>query len=139
AVGKMADIVGIREDVLCKSAIDRVARILLRVAQRLPTGETVAAMSAGRMQPWHADAIAFLDSAHAGTNRRDAADAFMSGYEGRRGLDRPVAIRRVQVCVADTRSFDLDQDLARTDVRHWNLIDQQRLLELPYHSRFHGF
>ena len=135
----MADIVWIREDVLCEAAIDRIAGVLLRVAQGFPARETVPAMPAGRMQPRHADAVSFLHRGHASADRGDGADTFMTRDEGRVGLHRPVTVRRVQVRVADARGFDLYQDLALTNLRHRHLIDRQRLLELVDHRRFHHF
>ena len=55
------------------------------------------------------------------------------------GLNRPVAVRRVQIRVADTAGFDLYQDLALTNLRHGHLIDLQRFLELAHHGRLHRF
>ena len=108
----MTNIVWVSKDVLCKAAIDRITGVSLRVAQGLPAGETVSAMTAGRMQPRHADPISFPYRGHASAHRDDGADTFMTRYEGWVWLDRPVAVSRVQVRVADTRGFNLYQDFA---------------------------
>ena len=82
-------------------------------------------MSAGRMQPRHADPVSFLYRGHAGTHRGDGADALMPRDEGWARLYRPVAVHRMQVGVADPPCLDLDQDLAWTNLRHRNLVDRR--------------
>jgi hypothetical protein len=96
---QMADVVRIREHVLGVSAVHRIARVLLIVTERLPTAQTVLAVSACRIQPRHANAISLLDALDVGADRRDVANALVPGNERQRGLDRPVAVRRVQVGV----------------------------------------
>ena len=91
------------------------------------------------MKPRHADPVSFLHRGHASAYCRHGTNAFMTRYERRAGLYRPVAIRRVQVSVADTGGFDLYQDLTLTDLWHRNLIDRQWLLELVHHGCLHRF
>ena len=68
-------------------------------------------MAAGGIEPGHADAVAFLHVRDAGAHGDDMTDALMARDEGRLRLDRPVAVDRVQVRVADAARRDLDEDL----------------------------
>jgi hypothetical protein len=67
------------------------------------------AVAAGGVEPGHADPVALLDVLDALADRRDIADALMPRNEGR-GLDRPVALGRVQIGVTDARRLDRDLD-----------------------------
>ena len=137
-VRQVADIVGVRQHVFGEAAVHRIAGVLLGVAQGLPARQAVLAVAAGGVQPGHPDPVALLDRRDAGAECGDGADALVARDEGRRGLDRPVAVRGVQVGVAHARGHDLDQDLARARLGHRHRLDRQRLLELVHHRRLHG-
>jgi hypothetical protein len=137
AFRQVAYIVWISERVFREAAIDRISRVLLRIAQGFPGGEAMPAMTAGRVQPGHTDAIAFLHRGYARAHGGDGPDAFMTRNEGRLGLDRPVAIRGMQVRMADATRFDLHEDLAWSNLRDRHLLDRQRLLELAHQRRLH--
>ena len=59
----------------------------------------------------------------------DDAHAFVARNERRRGLHRPVPVRRVDVGVAEARGLDLDQYLAGSRLRDRPILDDQSLLE----------
>ncbi len=63
----MADIVRVREGVLGEAAIDRIAGVLLPIAEGFPATEAVPAMPAGRMQPGHSDPVTLFHRGHAGS------------------------------------------------------------------------
>jgi hypothetical protein len=75
-------------------------------------------MPAGAVQPCDANAVAFLQMGYAGSQLRDEARAFVPRDKGQSGFDRPIAIRCVQVGVADTTSDYFDQRLSRPWI--WN-------------------
>ena len=87
-------------------------------------------MAAGRVEPRHADAVAFLHDRHARSDGGDAPDAFMAGNERERGLHRPVAVCGVEIGVADAAGLGLDQDLAGAGRGNVPLPQDQRLSEL---------
>lgn len=62
---QVSDEVGIRQSVLGETAVDRVAGVLLRRAERFPPAEAVPAVAAGTVEPSHADTVAFLNMGHA--------------------------------------------------------------------------
>ncbi|MNM98845.1 hypothetical protein D3C81_1113860 [compost metagenome] len=134
----MADVIGIGQRVFRETTVHRIAAVLLRFAQRFPAAQTVLAIATRRVQPRNADAVAFLDVGDAGTYRDHMANAFVAGNEWRIGLDRPVALHRVQIGVAHATGFDLDQDVARCRARHHHFLDDQRFAELTYDSGLHG-
>ena len=134
----MADIVRIGEDIFGETAVDRIAGVLLALAQRLPAAQAMHTLAAGGIEPGNADAVAFLDVGDARSDRGDMADAFMAGNEGRVGLDRPVALGRVQIGVAHAGRGDLHEDLARSDRWDRCLLNDQRLAECADDGRLHG-
>ena len=78
-----------------------------------------------------------LTPRHAGADGRDDACAFVTGNERQRRLHRPVAVRCVEVRVADAARDDLDQDLAGPGCRDRHFLDRERLAERADHGRFH--
>ena len=124
-------------DELGEAAVDRVAGVPLLGAERLPAGDAVIAAAAGIAEPGHGDAVAERDLRDAGAELLDDADALVAGYEGRRRLDRPVAVRRVDVGVAETGRLDPDEDLARAGNRRLDLLEPQRLGERVHDRRLH--
>ena len=109
----MGDVVRVGEEVFGKAAVLGVAAELRLGADRLPGRQAILAMAAGRVEPRHADAVAFLDDRDARADRGDAADGLVAGDERQLRLQRPVAGRGVKVGVADAAGLGLDQDLAR--------------------------
>ena len=93
----MPDVAGIGQHVFGVATIDAVTRHLLAIAQGLPSGHAVLAISAGGVQPWNADAIPFLHVFHAGAHGADETDTFVTGNERRFRFDRPIAIGGMQV------------------------------------------
>ncbi|MPN14723.1 hypothetical protein SDC9_162050 [bioreactor metagenome] len=136
-IGQFADIGRIGQHVLGVSTVHRVTCHLLAIAQSLPTGDAMLAMAAGRVQPRHADAVAFLDPGNARSHLGDIANAFMAGDERQRRLDRPVAIGGVQIGMANAGGFDLDQNPARRNLGNGHLLDDQRLAVGMNDGRFH--
>jgi hypothetical protein len=65
------------------------------------------------------------------------AYAFVAGNERWLRFDRPIAMRGVQIGVADAAGGDLDQHLARAGHRHGNQFDRQRLPKRAHHCRLH--
>ncbi|MGY4623547.1 hypothetical protein ACVWY3_001303 [Bradyrhizobium sp. USDA 4486] len=126
------------DDIFGEAAVHAVAGVVLVLAQRLPAGLAIFASHARIVQPGDTDGIADPQTLHAGPERGDDAGSLMAGNEGRHRLHRPVAVGGVQVGVADAARFDLDQDLARTGLRHRHILDHQRLAELFDDGGFHG-
>jgi hypothetical protein len=108
----MRDVVGVSEDVLGEPAILGVAGEFGLGADRLPGRKAILAMPAGGIKPRHTHPIAFLHDRDTRAHGGDAADALMTRREWRGRLERPVAIRGMEVGVADAASFRLDHDLA---------------------------
>ena len=88
------------------------------------------AMTASRVEPGHADAVAFFDDLDARADRGDTADGLMTRDERQLGLQRPVAGRGMKVGVAHAAGLGLDQDLAGAGCRDIDLPDHQRLAEM---------
>src|SRR5262245_49802897 len=86
-------------------------------------------MATGGVQPRNAHAITFFHVFHAGGDRADEADSLVARNEWRLRLERPIAICRMQVCMAHAGSHDLDEDAARYDFGHWHFLDSQRFVE----------
>src|SRR5262249_36076766 len=104
---------------------------------RLPSGEAVPTTATGRVKPGHADPITLLDVCHSRADRGDIADPLVTRDERRLGLDRPIAIERMKVGMANARRGDLHQDFA--GARRWNVhfLDLERLAEFPHYGGLH--
>src|SRR4029450_3450996 len=89
------------------------------------------------MQPWNADPIALLDAADRTADRGYRSNAFVSRDEGRLWLDGPIALRGVQVRVANPGRRDANEDLVLVRLRNRYFLDYERLAELGNNSRFH--
>jgi hypothetical protein len=138
AVGDPRGVLLIDEHELAEAPVHRVSAVLLRRAQRLPSGAAVLARSARRPQPGIADLLADGERRHAGTERDDLAVAFVSGDEiGLRG-DRPIAARRVKVGVADAAGDHAHECLAGAGARDRHVGDDQRLAGRGDHRGAHG-
>ena len=136
-VRQVADIVRIGKHVVRETAIHAIAGILLFGAERFPAAHAVATMAAGGIKPRDADAVAFLDAFDVAPDLGDGADTFMAGDEGRAWLHRPVALRRVQIGVANATCRDLDDDPGVGERRAFDLADIERLSEFPNDGCFH--
>ena len=137
AFGDLDDVVGVGGGVLAEAAVDRVTHHLLLVAQRLPAGHAVVATAARVAEPGHRDAVtdrdlvsAIADSVFARRELRDDADTLVARYERWRGLDRPVAVRGVDVGMAQAARLDLHAQLPVIELRHRDLLDSQRAGEV---------
>jgi hypothetical protein len=102
---------GVDQHVGAEAAVDAVAAVLLPLAQRLPAGAAVFAPAARRPQPGVADLVADLEVVHPVTECDDGAVALVAGDERGLRLHRPVAVRRVQVGVADAGGLQFYQSL----------------------------
>src|SRR5580700_6545286 len=92
------------------------------------------------MDPRHADAVADLHTLHIGADLDNVSHHFMP--EDERFLDdpsqlRPIAIRHVQIGVAHSANFNLDQNFAFCGLGKRNILNCKRSLEVAKHSSFH--
>ena len=94
-------------------------------------------MAAGGVKPRDADAVAFLDAFDVAPDLGDGADTFMAGDEGRAWLHRPVALRRVQIGMANAACRDLDDDPGVGKRRALDIAYIERLSEFPNDGCFH--
>src|SRR5512132_1073805 len=138
AVGHLDHVATVGDGVLAEAAVDRVAHVLLLEAKRLPARDAVVADAAGAAEPWHRDALADRDLRDAGGGLDDDADALVPGYERRRRLDRPVAVRGVDVGVAQARRLYPHAHLPRLQRRRRDLLDRQRAVEVVDDRRLVG-
>ena len=121
AGGHMRDIIRIGENVLGEATVLGVAAELRLRAYRLPGRQAMLAMTAGRIEPRHAHTVTLFDDRHARPNGGDQSDALMAGNEGKRRLQRPVALGGMKIGVAYPAGLGLDKDLARSDGRDIDL------------------
>src|ERR1700691_6220202 len=100
------------------------------------------AVTAGRVEPGHADAVALFDNRDARADRGDTPNGLVTRYEGKLGLKRPVAGRGMKVGVAHAAGLGLDQDLPRARYRDINLHAHQWFAEMfderSLHPSCHG-
>src|SRR5258705_7261677 len=87
-------------------------------------------MPASTMQPGNADAVAFFEMLYPRAKRRNYAGALVTGNERRRWLNGPITVGGVQVRVANSACFDLDEGLTFLGFRECQFIDDQRLPKL---------
>ena len=100
------------EHVLRVGAVDRVAGVVLLLAQRLAPVDAVPALAARVAEPRDRDPRRrSCRSVTPAPERLDDADALVPGHERQRRLDRPVAVRGVDVGVAQPGGLDADEDL----------------------------
>lgn len=96
----MRDVVGIGENVLGEAAVTRVAAKLRLRTNGLPSRETVFTVPTRRVEPRHADPIAFLHILNILTDRAGDPDTFVTRNERQRGFERPIAARSVEIRMA---------------------------------------
>ncbi|MGA7424981.1 MAG: hypothetical protein WBW77_20020, partial [Candidatus Sulfotelmatobacter sp.] len=97
-------------------------------------------LSAGPMDPRHANAVADIDILYTRADLNNGADHFMSKDE--RLLDnpsqlRPIAIRHVQIGVAYSANFNLNQNFTLRGFGKRNIFNYKWSLEVAKHSSFH--
>src|SRR5271169_964003 len=86
-------------------------------------------MTARAVQPRNTDPIAFLQVCNTRAERDNDSRSLMSGRDGKNWLHRPIAIRRVQVGVANPTRDDFYQGLTRPRRRYRKLSHHERLAE----------
>ena len=69
----------------------------------------------------------------------DDADPFMTGDERQRRFHGPVAVRRVEIGMADAAFDDLHEHFVRPGCCARNFVDRQGVTELTNECGFHGF
>src|SRR5208282_3510436 len=90
------------------------------------------------MQPRNSDPIALLDAADGTADRGHRSHAFVAGDEGWFWLDGPIALRGVEVRVADPGRRDANEDLVLVRLRNGYLLECERLSEFADDGRFHS-
>jgi hypothetical protein len=110
----MGDVVRIGDDIFGEAAILGIAAEFRVGTDRLPCGQAMFAVTAGRVEPRYSDPVAFSNNLDTGPDRGNAADGLMTGNERQLWLQRPIACRRMEIRVAHAAGLGLDQDLART-------------------------
>ena len=80
-------------------------------------------MPASAVQPRDSHAIAFLQMSHARAQFSHKSRAFVSRDKRQSGFDRPIAISRMQVGVADAACDHLNQRLSRPWIWNWNFLN----------------
>ncbi len=92
---------GLGQEVLGIASVHRIAGVPLLQAQRLPAGLAMLTGSAGIAEPGKGDPVADRDAGHAVTRRMDDADSLVAGNERQARLDGPVAMRGMNIGVAE--------------------------------------
>ena len=88
------------------------------------------------MQPRNADPIALLDAADGTADADDRTHAFMAGDERRFRFNRPIAVRGVEVGVANPGRRDANDDLVLVRLRNRYFLDYERLAELAHEAGY---
>ena len=98
-------------------------------------------MTTRRVKPRHPDAVALLHNCHARSNGKHQTNGLMSRNERKCGRHRPVAVGRMQIGVADSAGFALDEDLTWSGRGNVPFDELQRFPELlddrSVHSEWH--
>ena len=85
----------------------------------------------------HCHVVAFLHRAHAGADRRDGAGVLVAERDRHARQNRDLSRDDVQVTVAESRAFHLDDDLTGTRRRPRHFVDQERLSVLVQSGGVH--
>src|SRR6185369_15714527 len=93
---------------------------------------------AARWRPANHDVITRLDARDVCADVANDSGTLVAQHDRR--THRPFVTRRMQVAVADTRSFDLDEDFTRAGRIELSRLDRHRLSPFPEHrsSYLHG-
>ena len=137
-VGDRHDVALVSDGVLRVRAVDRVAAVLLGLAQRLAAGDAVAAAAAGRPEPGDGHPVSGLPNTGAGAELLHDADAFVPGDERRWWGDRPVPVRRVDVGVTDAAGLHAHQHLPGSGIRHGEVADLEGSTQRGHDGGLHG-
>jgi hypothetical protein len=96
-------------------------------------------MTASRVEPRNANAVAFFHMLDAATDCRNETDAFVTWDKWRIGFYRPVAFGGVEIGVTYARSLNCYLNLAIAG--HWDrhFVDGQWFAEFANHGSLHCF
>ena len=103
----------VRHGVLGVAPVDVVAREPGPVAEILPAGPAVPALTVGPAEPGHAHSIARTETSRPGPGPLDGGHDLVAKYKGKLGMGE-LAVGHVQVGPADAAGPDPEQELART-------------------------
>src|SRR6266487_1819522 len=117
----------------------KIAGIASTETERLPAGYTVLAGATGIAQPGDGNPVSLFDVSNPCSNALDDPHAFMTRNEGKCGLDRPISMGGVNICMAQARGFNFDDDLPW--FRFWlgDVLQAERGGEAMYDCCFHCF
>ena len=93
-------------------------------------------MTASGVEPRHADAVALFHNGDSRSDSGDQADRFMAGNERKGRLERPIAVSRVEIGVANAARFRLHHDLSNSRCGDVPLAKHKRLSEVLDHCCF---
>src|SRR5471032_2765711 len=133
----MRYVVGVREDVLGEATVFRVAAELSLRTHGFTRREAIFAMSTCRIKPGHTNTVPFFHGRDTRADGGDDADTLMARDERQRGLQRPVAVRRMQIGMTDATGLGLDQYLPSTGRWNVDFLQHQWLAERFDNSRLH--
>ncbi len=131
-VRHLDDVPRVRSRVLAEAAVDRVAHVLLLEAERLPAGHAVVARPARVAEPGERDPITEGDLDDAGAELLDDPDTFVAWDERRRRLHGPIAVRCMDVGVAEAGRLDPHPNLPGLERAARNVLDAERLREVVH-------
>jgi len=94
-------------------------------------------MTTRRVEPRHANPVALLYDCHPRADCDDGSDGLMARNERERRLDRPVAMRSMEIGVAYAARLSFDQDLSWTGLRDVPFLKQQGLSKLLDYGGVH--
>ena len=109
------------------------------MAERLPAIKAVLAVPARRVEPGHANAISQLKVGDIRPYRHHLADPFMTGNKRRYRFDGPVALRRMEIGMADAGRRNFHQHLPCANFWYGYLLNNQRCTKRLNHGSFHHF
>jgi hypothetical protein len=89
------------------------------------------------VQPRDGHPLAHASLGHAVTDQLDPADTLVPGNERRDRLDRPVAMRGMDVGVAQARGLQVDDHLPGSGRRDGPLLDDEGLTQLAHNCSLH--
>jgi hypothetical protein len=124
--------------ILRERSIDRIATVLLLLAESLATVDAVSTLAAGVTEPGDRDALADSSVSDLGTEFLDDADTFMAGNERQCRLHRPVAVSGVNVGVTETAGLHPNEYLPECRLGDLPLLDLERSVERGDYCCLHG-
>src|SRR5476649_1896298 len=130
-------VVGVCENVVCEATVFRVTAELRFRTHGLVRREAIFAMSTGGIEPGHTNAVPFFHGRDTRADGGDYADTLMARDERQRGLQRPVAVRGMQIGMTDATGLGLDQYLPSTGRWNVDFLQHQWFAERFDNSRLH--